>query len=190
MLSVVGVLTAVLTCSRLQLHLVGTPPPHLGGEEVQSGTPFFESHLPLLRSNSGWSVQRPRSTNTDPGRANGVWWFVVVTAAEDAVGSVDTYKENHKKNYTAASPRTRRKDNAHQQPRRREAERVVFDMRKAGSSRGVGAASASARNNALIDSGIAVLHRATSMDREGNLEGAANLFHNPIEHQHHVVSYM
>ncbi|CAN0233485.1 unnamed protein product, partial [Pylaiella littoralis] len=129
----------------------------------------------------GWSVQRPRSTNTDPGRANGVWWFVVVTAAEDAVGSVDTYKENHKKNYTAASPRTRRKDNAHQQPRRREAERVVFDMRKAGSSRGVGAASASARNNALIDSGIAVLHRATSMDREGNLEEAFTLYEGGID---------
>ena len=50
-------------------------------------------------------------------------------------------------------------------------------MRRAGSARGwfgaVGSvATVSARvNDALVDSGIATLERATSMDRRGNLEG-------------------
>lgn len=47
-------------------------------------------------------------------------------------------------------------------------------MRRAGSKRGGGAAGAgpAARaNDALIDSGIATLERATSMDRLGQLEG-------------------
>lgn len=48
-------------------------------------------------------------------------------------------------------------------------------MRRAGSSRGAGAGSASAGNDDLIDNGIATLQRATSMDREGQLEGAANV---------------
>lgn len=47
-------------------------------------------------------------------------------------------------------------------------------MKRAGSVRGGGAAGAgpAARaNDALIDSGIATLERATSMDRLGQLEG-------------------
>lgn len=45
-------------------------------------------------------------------------------------------------------------------------------MRSAGSWRGVDGGSAPAGNNdTLIDSGIATLERATSMDREGKLEG-------------------
>lgn len=47
-------------------------------------------------------------------------------------------------------------------------------MRRAGSKRGggaTGAGPAARANDALIDSGIATLERATSMDRLGQLEG-------------------
>lgn len=60
---------------------------------------------------------------------------------------------------------------------------IVKKMKRAGSGRGVAAgnggaaaaasasAAASRGNDTLIDSGIATLERATSMDRQGNLEG-------------------
>lgn len=47
-------------------------------------------------------------------------------------------------------------------------------MNSTGPRRGAGPASAAAGNDALIDSGIATLERATSMDKQGQLEGEAS----------------
>lgn len=48
------------------------------------------------------------------------------------------------------------------------------EMNSTGSGRGAGPASAAAGNDALIDSGIATLERARSMDKLGQLEGEAS----------------
>ncbi|CAM9966911.1 unnamed protein product, partial [Scytosiphon promiscuus] len=53
--------------------------------------------------------------------------------------------------------------------------------RAAGSRRGAGAGPPEAANDPLIDSGIATLERATSMDREGKLEEAFTLYETGID---------
>ncbi|CAM9609533.1 unnamed protein product [Ectocarpus sp. 6 AP-2014] len=54
-------------------------------------------------------------------------------------------------------------------------------MNGTGPRRGGGAASAAAGNDALIDSGIATLERATSMDKQGQLEEAFTLYESGID---------
>ncbi|CAN0333280.1 unnamed protein product, partial [Laminaria digitata] len=57
-------------------------------------------------------------------------------------------------------------------------------MKRAGSKRGgcaAGAGPAARSNDALIDSGIATLERATSMDRLGQLEEAFTLYGSGID---------
>lgn len=66
-------------------------------------------------------------------------------------------------------------------------------MRSAGSWRGVGAGSAPAgKNDTLIDSGIATLERATTMDKEGKLEGLLSTsrdFNRAFIHTHAPCSW-
>ncbi|CAB1116306.1 unnamed protein product [Ectocarpus sp. CCAP 1310/34] len=54
-------------------------------------------------------------------------------------------------------------------------------MNSTGPWRGAGPASAAAGNDALIDSGIAMLERATSMDKQGQLEEAFTLYERGID---------